>query len=179
MSSLKLTLAMVLGSALLYLSISAIDEWMSLSATFEFAPGISWMYLPAGVRLMCTLLFGGAGAIGIWIASWILCTFYFFPDDPLRAVGGSIASALAPYLVYKAAQKLYGLHASLTNLTTKRLFLLAVCYALANPVLHHAWLFLTGGPTGKGLFVMIIGDFTGTLVMLYAIKCALSCMPKH
>src|SRR3712207_8323517 len=45
----------------------------------EHAPGIAWIYLPAGVRLLCTLLFGAYGAIGLTIASVCAAVFYFFP----------------------------------------------------------------------------------------------------
>jgi hypothetical protein len=45
----------------------AINEW--LFTPFEFARGINWIYLPAGVRLLCTLLFAAAGAIGLLLVS--------------------------------------------------------------------------------------------------------------
>ncbi|KRB77635.1 hypothetical protein [Noviherbaspirillum sp. Root189] len=169
--------SMVVGSALLFLAMFVANEWLFNSRYFSFIPGINWIYLPAGMRLLCTLLFGGAGAIGILIASWLTCVLYFFPDDPVRSVAGSIASALAPYLVYKMAQYQYGLQPSLANLSPTRLLLLSVVYSLANPLLHHTWLFLHGDPVGSGIFVMMLGDFLGTLAVLYTIKGVLSFVP--
>jgi len=136
--------------------------------------GVNWIYLPAGMRLLCTLLFGGAGAIGIFIASVITCVFYFFPDDPIRSIAGGIASAAAPYLVYKLAQWMYGLHVSLSNLNAKRLLILSVVYSIASPALHHVWLLLQGDSIGAAFFVMVVGDLLGTLFVLYTIKFVLS-----
>jgi hypothetical protein len=172
-----LHLSMAVISAVLFLSVFVANEWLFNSQYFAFMPGVNWIYLPAGMRLLCTLLFGGAGAIGILVASWLTCIFYFFPDDPVRSVAGSIASALAPYLVYKLAQFQYGLQPSLVNLNPTRLLLLSAVYSLANPLLHHSWLFLNGEPVGSGFFVMVLGDFLGTLAVLYTIKGALSFVP--
>lgn len=177
MSSLRLNASMVLASAFLFLVVFLANEWFFNSASFEFVRGVNWIYLPAGMRLLCTLLFGGAGAIGILIASWITCVFYFFPDDPLRSFAGGIASAAAPYLVYKLAQYFYGLQVSLANLDARRLLLLSLAYAIANPSLHHAWLLLRGDPVGQGFFVMVIGDLLGTLVVIYTMKLVLSLIP--
>lgn len=175
MSTLRLNLSLIIVSAILFLLVFVANEAVFNSAHFEFVRGMNWIYLPAGMRLLCTLAFGAAGAIGILIASWITCVFYFFPDDPLRSFAGGIASAAAPYLVYKLAKKVYGLEASLTNLSPKRLLLLAVVYSVANPALHHTWLLLRGDPVAfTGFAVMVLGDLLGTLVVLYAIKLLLS-----
>ncbi|GAB3544131.1 hypothetical protein GCM10027343_18850 [Noviherbaspirillum agri] len=123
------------------------------------------------------MLFGGAGAIGILIASWITCVFYFFPDDPLRSFAGGIASAAAPYLVYKLAQHLYGLQASLINLDPKRLLLLSIAYSVASPSMHHLWLLLRGDAVGAAFFVMVLGDLLGTLVVIYTMKLLLLRVP--
>jgi hypothetical protein len=178
MSSFRLNASLVFLSAVLFLLAFVANEWFFNSSRFELVRGINWIYLPAGMRLLCTLLFGGAGAIGILIASWITCVFYFFPDDPLRSFAGGIASAAAPYLIYKLAQQLYGLQASLTNLNGKRLLLLTVAYSVASPSLHHLWLFLHGDPIGSGFFVMVLGDLLGTLLVIYTMKFALSFAPE-
>lgn len=178
MQSLRFNAAMVAVSTILFLLVFLANEWLFNSARFEFVRGVNWIYLPSGMRLLCTLLFGGMGAIGVLIASWITCVFYFFPDDPLRSFIGGIASAVAPYLVYKLAQHRYGLQASLLNLNARRLLLLSLAYSVANPTLHHFWLMLRGQPDLPGFVVMVFGDLVGTLVVLYAMKLALSLLPS-
>ncbi len=97
-SQLKLHSSMIGATILLFLLALAINEL--LFTRLEFAPGINWIYLPAGVRLLCTLLFAEAGAIGLLLVSWGVCFFYFFPNDPVRSFMGGILASASPYLVY-------------------------------------------------------------------------------
>jgi len=130
MTQLRLQATMVIATMLFFVAMLVINEW--LFTQFEFARGINWIYLPAGIRLLCTLLFAEAGAIGLLLVSWLVCFFYFFPDDLVRSFVGGILATLAPYLVYCIAQQKYGLHASLTNLTPKRLLVLIVKSVIIN-----------------------------------------------
>ncbi|NDP63515.1 hypothetical protein [Polaromonas sp.] len=177
MKQLRLQAMMVLATMLLFVAMLAINEW--LFTRFEFARGINWIYLPAGIRLLCTLLFAEAGAIGLLLVSWLVCFFFFFPDDPVRSFVGGILASLAPYLIYRIAEKKYGLHASLTNLTPKRLHVLIVTYSVASPLLHHIWFALQGQQEiMQGFLTMFVGDLMGTLLVIYSVKAALSLLPS-
>ena len=59
-------LAVVCGTTLVFLLALIANEWIFRHS--EFVRGVNWIYLPAGIRLLCTLLFGALGAIGILIA---------------------------------------------------------------------------------------------------------------
>lgn len=141
----------------------------------EFAPGINWLYLPAGVRLLSTLLFAEAGAVGLFLVGWAACAFIFFPNDPLRSVAGGFLGAAAPYLVYLMMRHRFGLQASLANLTPARLLWCALVYSLASPLLHHLWFALAEHKTGllDSFVAMATGDFCGTIVVLYGAKLVL------
>jgi hypothetical protein len=173
MSQLRMQITMVLATIVLFLLMLAINEWLFKHA--EFLPGINWIYLPAGVRLLSTLLFGGAGAIGLLIVSWLVSFLYFFPDDFMRAFVGGIVATIAPYGVYKLAQYAFGLHASLANLTPGRLLICIVGCSLASPLLHHLWFALNGSPQPllSGFLVMFVGDLNGTLLVVYGVKVGL------
>ncbi|MDB5839509.1 MAG: hypothetical protein JWQ23_1461 [Herminiimonas sp.] len=176
MSRFRLNVSMVLGSSLIFLLSFLANQWLFTSS--EFIRGINWIYLPAGIRLLCTLLFGAAGAIGVMITSWITCFFYFFPDDPVRSFIGGIISAAAPYLTYRLAQYAFGLRASLTNLTTGRLLFLILLYSLASPSLHHLWFLARNDDvSAAGYCVMVIGDLLGSLMVVYTMKMLLSFLP--
>lgn len=164
---------MVAGTAATYLLVLALNELAFTGS--EYTRGINWIYLPAGVRLLCTLLFGGAGALGIWIASWLACVYYYFPGDFIRAAAGSAISAGAPYLIYVLARRVFFLQASLSNLTSARLLICAAACAAINALLHHLW-FLFWGPADnwEQVLVMFTGDMAGILVVLYAMKLAVS-----
>lgn len=114
-SQLRINLYMIAGTIFLHGTMMVLNELFFRRA--EFLQGIGWIYIPAGTRLLCTLLFGWAGAVGLLITGWFACYWYYFPGDALRATAGTIAGALGPYLVYLIARREYGLLASLKNLT--------------------------------------------------------------
>jgi hypothetical protein len=170
MSQFKLQLSMVAATIALFLATLAVNEL--LFPRFEFGPGVSWIYLPAGVRLLCTLLFAESGAIGLLLVSWLVCFFHFFPDDPVRSFAGGILASAAPYLVYRGARHFFGLQASLGNLSPQRLLACAAAFSLASPLLHHLWFAFYEHKTGlaNSFMAMATGDFCGTLVVLYCAR---------
>lgn len=177
MFNVRLQLAMVAATMAAFVLALAVNEW--LFTRLEFARGINWIYLPAGMRLLCTLLFGEAGAIGLLLVSWLVCFLYFFPDDYLRSFMGGLLAAAAPYLAYRWAQRCYGLQTSLRNLSARRLLGCVLVHAVASPLLHHVWFTLHGDTSDllRRFAVMAVGDFTGSLIVLYTMKWLLSLMP--
>lgn len=163
-------LAVICGTALIFLLTLVANEWIFRHS--EFVRGVNWVYLPAGMRLLCTLLFGGLGANGILMASLISCFFYYFPNDPVHATFVAIISALAPYLVYLFAIRRLGLRPSLVNLTAGRLLFLILLYSLVGPAMQQMWTVLNGNAEGAAerFAVMVVGDLSGTLIIVYALK---------
>jgi hypothetical protein len=177
-SNLRLQFVQVAVTCALFLAMLWINDW--LFRRLEFAPGINWVYLPAGMRLLCTLLFAEAGAVGLLLVSWFVSFVYFFPGDPARAFVGGILATLAPWLVYRGARHVYGFEGSLRNLTPGRLLVLALVYSVASPLLHHLWFALRGqGDLLQGFFAMFVGDLAGTLIVLYGIKGLLALLPAR
>ena len=166
-------LSCIAVSALLYYGFFRLNAYAFHA--FVVHPGASWIFLPAGLRLLCTLLFGAEGAIGLLLASALLVVVDFPPMDPLTLVVAPLLSAGAPYLVYRLALR-SGMPATLVQLTPMKLTQLAVVYAFASAGLHSIWFALRGvHPDLLGGFAaMFIGDLVGTLIMLYAIKVLLA-----
>ncbi|WP_233846794.1 hypothetical protein [Paraburkholderia sp. HD33-4] len=177
MSSLRLHFLSIAGTAIAFV----LSLWINqeVFAHTEFVRGVNWIYLPSGVRLLSTLLLGGDGAIGLLLASWLVDFFYFFPHDPVRSIAGGIIATVGPYAVYRLAREWYGLSALLTNLTAKRLLILAVAYSTANSLLHHIWFALQGNTHDlvQSFFLMCAGDLSGALIMLYVVKGVLALLP--
>jgi hypothetical protein len=171
-------LLQVLATIVLFSAMLALN--VALFQALEFAPGINWVYLPAGMRLLCTLLFAESGAVGLLLVSWYVSFEFFFPDDFDRAFMGGLLATAAPYLVYLGARRFYDLDASLRNLTPRRLLVLSLAYSLASPLLHHLWFAARGqGDLLRGFFVMFVGDLTGTLIVLYSLKAVLAVLPRR
>ncbi|MGF6727856.1 hypothetical protein P3T43_007253 [Paraburkholderia sp. GAS41] len=177
MSNLRLHFCSVIGTAVVFTFSLWVNE--ALFTHSEYVRGVNWIYLPAGIRLLSTLLLGGDGAIGLLLASWLVDFFYFFPNDPVRSFVGGIIATVAPYAAYRLAQELFGLRASLLNLTPKRLLLLVLAYSIASPLLHHIWFFLRGDTQNiaERFLAMFVGDLTGTLIVIYTMKALLSLIP--
>ena len=175
-ADVKLQAKLVVATMVLFVVLLALNEWLLLR--FEFGPGISYVYLPAGARLICILLFAEAGAVGLLLISWLVCFFYFFPNDFMRSFAGGILAALGPYLANLIDRGMFGLRPSLSNLSSRRLLLCILTYSAASPLLHHAWFWLHGDPTSlRSLLAMMMGDLNGTLIVVYLCKFLLSLLP--
>jgi len=171
-AQLRLQAAMVLATIALFAAARALNEW--LFRPLEFVPGIHFIYLPAGVRLLCTLLFAEAGAIGLLVVTWLASFLFVFPGQFERPFFGGILATAAPYAVYRLACWRYGLRASLANLTSRRLLVLALACSLAGPLLLHLYFAWRGQPDLlRGFTAMFIGDLSGTLIVIYGIKALL------
>ncbi len=160
-------------SALLYFSFFWLNEW--LFAMTALHDGANWVFLPAGLRLLCTLLFAGEGAFGLLLASLLIGFVRVDSIDPLTQFGSAFISAGAPYLVYRAALRI-GMPASLEKLSAAGLGILALVYALASSFLHSFWFAMRGFFTNflHGWSAMLIGDIIGTLIMVYLLKMILA-----
>lgn len=178
MSRWRLSLLTASVTAVCYLLTYMTNEWLFKQT--EFTQGIAWIYLPAGVRLICTLLFAEAALFGILIASLATAVIYnLFPHDPITTAGYALISAMAPYLAYRLTLEGMDLRRSLTNLTTARLLMCVLLYALSNPLLQLIWFAFRGVSYHfwSGLIVMSIGDLLGSLIVVYLIKTLLSFFP--
>lgn len=174
----RLQFTLVLATILLFGATLALNEW--LFRWMEFAPGINFVYLPAGMRLVCTLLFAEAGAVGLLLVSWWVSFFLFFPGQFERPFIGGIVAAAAPYLVYRGARHFLALEPTLRNLTPRGLLVLVLAYSVASPLLHHLYFALDGQERLlEGFAAMFIGDLTGTLIVVYGIKGLLALAPRR
>jgi len=170
MTSIRQNLSMILATMIMFCAALLINEL--LFKQLEFAEGINWIYLPAGVRLLATLLFAEAGAIGLLLVSWLYCFLILFPHEPMRAFAGGILASAAPYLVYLGAKRWLDLQGSLANLAAWQVLVCAVAYSVASPLLHHIWFALYEGRTHllDSFAVMALGDFVGTVLLLFFTK---------
>ncbi len=164
-----LQFASIAISALLYFSFFWVNEWLfDMTALHD---GANWIFLPAGLRLLCTLIFAGEGAIGLLLASVVIVYLRINSMDQLTGLGAAMISAGAPYLAYRTALK-FGMPASLEKLSAAGLGILALVYALLTSFLHSLWFALRGffPDLLHGWSAMFIGDLVGTLIMVYLLK---------
>jgi hypothetical protein len=169
----RLQLISVLISATLYFGCFHLN--MALFNALELHSGANWIFLPAGVRLLCTLLLGVEGAIGLLIASVIISIQAYGEMGLVTNLVSACISAGAPYLVYRLAL-INGMPATLEKLNAAKLALLCLVYAFMSALLHSIWYTLRSVNTDilTGFTAMFTGDLIGTLIILYAMKMILA-----
>ncbi len=178
MSNLLIGSLVIFCSAALYALFFALNSFLFQSLIFS--SGVSWIFLPAGLRLVLTLLFGGKGAIGISITSILIGLLFYF-SDPVIAVGAGVLGGLAPYIARLTVFRDLNVMTNLSNLDGSKLLNCIFIYSLISPILHQAWFTLTMPDNYflDNLGVMIIGDLIGTLLVVYLSKGLLFISKKY
>jgi hypothetical protein len=165
-------------TTLVFLGLNWINELLFLQ--FEQSSGINWVFIPAGIRLLATLLFGLAGFEGLLLAGLYLNFHHFDFHSDFRAWSGAVAGALGPYLASLFARHWFDLRPRLKGLTPQRLLFTGVLCGVMSPFFHHAFMWvLTGTVDWAALAVMIVGDTLGVLIVLYVAKGAIALAERH
>jgi hypothetical protein len=159
-------------AAILYAASFLINSYAM--GAFSFSLGVSWVFLPAGLRLLLTLLLDKNGAIGIAIASITISLGFYF-EDPILGIGAGIISGLAPYIAKQLVFRDADSSRDLSQLDAKQLLNCVFVFSVVSPIMHQAWYSLHNkdGSFFEDLGVMIIGDLIGTLLVIYLAKAAI------
>ena len=174
----EVTFALLI-SALSYTSLFYLNSW--LTSELVFSLGVNWIYLPAGLRLFLTLIFGLPGAIGITLASFLISYYGDFSRDLILCIGIGLVSGFAPYLARVFALNNVRLAPDLSDLNFQKLIVCILIYAFLSAVLHQWW-FSTMALNNTGginhVSVMFIGDVLGSLLLISLIKYSLDVLKK-
>lgn len=166
-------------SGIAYTLLFYLNSWLTNSLVFGL--GVNWIYLPAGLRLFLTLIFGLSGALGIAIASFLISYFGDFPHNLTVCIGIGLISGFAPYMARIFVLNNLKLDSDLSNLSFPKLIACILIYALLSAGLHQWW-FSTMNLEDAGSFnhfiVMFIGDVLGSLLLISLIKYCLDLMRK-
>jgi hypothetical protein len=160
----------VLISTLLYSALFFFNDW--LTETVKYDLGVSWIYLPAGLRLFLILIFGLSGAIGIATASFAISYFGVFPPDLVTCIGIGLISGFAPLLAKWIVITNVNISNDLSNLSIQKIILCVVVYALVSSGLHQYWFELRDLESGSlnHFLVMFVGDIAGSILLIALIK---------
>ncbi|QWE14714.1 hypothetical protein [Polynucleobacter sp. AP-Sving-400A-A2] len=164
-------------SALAYSILFYINDW--LTTHLSYGLGVNWIYLPAGLRLFLTLIFGLSGAVGIAIASFVICFFGQFPFELTTYIGIGLISGFAPYLAKLFVVSNISISSDLSNLSLQKLAICIVIYAALSSGLHQWWFAVRGideAGTLNHFLVMVIGDVLGAVILIGLVKFGLDLM---
>lgn len=165
-------------AAILYAASFSINTYVMSS--FSFSLGVSWVFLPAGLRLLLTLLLDKSGALGIAIASTAISLGFYF-EDPILGIGAGIISGLAPYMAKLLVFRETDLKQDLSQLDAKQLLNCVFVFSIVSPLMHQAWYTLHNKDHlfFEDLGVMIIGDLIGTFIVIYFAKAVIFLYKKR
>jgi hypothetical protein len=165
-------------SALLYSALFFFNDW--LTETIKYDLGVSWIYLPAGLRLFLILIFGLSGAIGITAASFAISYFGVFPPDLVTCIGIGLISGFAPLMAKWLIVSNTYISNDLSNLSLQKIILCIVVYALMSSGFHQYWFVLRDLESGSinHFLVMFIGDVAGSILLITLIKYGIDLMRR-
>ena len=166
-------------SATAYTFLFYFNGWLTNSLVFGL--GVNWIYLPAGLRLFLTLIFGFPGALGIAVASFLISFYGDFPHDLTVCIGVGLISGFAPYMARIFVFNNLKLDSDLGNLSFPKLIACILIYALLSAGLHQWWFAtMTLEDTGSvnHFVVMFVGDVLGSFLLISLIKYCLDLLRK-
>jgi hypothetical protein len=174
----QLFLVGVLISALLYGALFFFNDWITEMLKYDL--GVSWIYLPAGLRLFLILIFGLAGAIGIAAASFAISYFGVFPPDLFTCIGIGLISGFAPLFAKWVVVSNTYISNDLSNLSMQKILLCIVVYALMSSAFHQYWFVLRDLESGSlnHFLVMLAGDVAGSILLTALIKYGIDLMRR-
>jgi hypothetical protein len=176
---MRIGLLNVMISAFAYALLFYINHWITSGLIFGL--GVNWIYLPAGLRLFLTLVFGLPGAIGIALASTFISYGGELSSDLTICIGTGLISGFAPYLARIVVFNNMKLEPDLSDMNLQKLLLCILIYALMSAGLHQYW-YATVGLANTGSLnhfaVMAIGDVLGSILLIALIKCGLDLIKR-
>lgn len=146
------------------------NDWLTEALKYDL--GVSWIYLPAGLRLFLILIFGFAGATGIAIASFFISYFGAFPSDLVTCIGIGLISGFAPLLAKWIVITNVNISNDLSNLSLQKIIFCVLEYAFMSAVLHQWWFVLRDLESGSlnHFLVMFLGDIAGSILLIAVVK---------
>ena len=169
----------VLISSLAYSALFFFNDWSTETLKYDLV--VSWIYLPAGLRLFLILIFGLAGAIGIAAASFAISYFGVFQPDLVTCIGIGLISGFAPLFAKWVVVSNTYISNDLSNLSMQKILLCIVVYALMSSGFHQYWFVLRDLESGSlnHFLVMFAGDVAGSILLIALIKYGIDLMRRR
>jgi hypothetical protein len=166
--------ALALTSAVLFVLFFNLNGWVF--ANLSYNDGISWVFLPAGFRVILVLVLGIPGALGLVLGSWYIDSALFSAETWLLPFLNGLVSGLTPWLVMKYLQHRGWLAPHIMSMSAQRLLQMTLIFSAASAFSHQLLWWWFERPDANILvdvWPMFIGNALGALLMLYGFKFAL------
>lgn len=139
-----------------------------LFSRIEVSSHVSWVFLPAAIRMLSVMLLGWAGVAGLYLGSLSVLGMSF-TVDPAHALILAAVSSVPCLLAARLVQRLQCVTSDLAGLTARQLVIFGLAGGLASSGAHTIYFASVAGSTEPlAHFVpMFVGDTVGTFIVLY------------
>lgn len=129
---------------------------------------ISWIFLPAAIRMLSVMLFEWVGAIGLFIGA-VVTSDPLLSDNLTNSILLASLSALGPVVAVTLCTRWLRIPANLAGLSPRQLSLFALIGAVCNVIPHNLYFYFSDRMQNPldGILPMFIGDLLGTIIILY------------
>jgi hypothetical protein len=154
-----------------------------LDRTLLYAPGISLLFIPAGIKLLCIVLGRAPAIVGLFLASVYLSSdlwqdlavisYYYFAAVSL------FTYSLAVFLTFR----IFKISSTLANLKFHHILFMSIAACALNGILHNL-VFIAQGVTNYSELwsrsaAMSFGDFTGCIVVISVFNLSLQIIQRQ
>lgn len=171
------TVFIVAGIAVTWVGFYQLNTFVFSS--LEINPFVSWIFLPAGIKLLSILLFDSIAIAGLFIGAMITSDILLYPISHLVVI--SAISAINPYIAVNISKRFLNVDSLLFNLKVSQLLIICFTAALFNSVAHIIYLHsvkMVSTPIQSAVS-MLIGDFLGCVLVLLLCALAIKLIRKN
>lgn len=172
-SDLALSTGIAVFVALLWIATFWANTW--LDPVFFEQTGISWLFLPAGIRLMSVAVFRWDGVIGLFAGA--LVTSILLYQDPFLVLATALQSALSPLIALLLLERSRLVQTNLARITPLGVIAMCLVFAAVNALLGQGFFLLYGvSPVETAIpdtIAMFVGDLAGSFLVVSLISVGL------
>lgn len=170
--SLSLAAALCVIFFLLYLASFKLNNWLFNDQVY--VQGVSWVFLPAGIKLLAVLVARWWGVLGVALAGlWMTHSDVWTDGHWLEHLGNIVVWLVVPFLSIQVLLNWWRLRPDLSNLTFHRLFAINALFTAISAVgtSAYAWFVYERHDADfvATSIAMAFGDFVGTLLVMTAV----------
>lgn len=165
------------GVAIAWVVLFQLNIW--LFSDIHLTGFISWIFLPAAIRMLAVMIGGWSGALGLF-AGAILTNLSLLELEPFNVMVLAALSALGPVIAVHLCTRWLQLPGDLSGLQRSQLLVFAVAGAVFNVFPHNLFFYTTGlsYDAWSGVLPMFVGDLAGTLIVLYVASASIRMMTR-
>ena len=160
------SLALALGVAAIWVALYKLNA--ILFSSIGVGHFITWIFLPAAIRMLSVMLLDWIGAAGLFIGA-VITSAPVVSHNFSEAITLAGLSALGPVLAVTLCTRWLRMPSNLAGLNPRQLSLFGLIGALCNVIPHNVYFYFASRMQSpfEGLVPMFVGDLLGTVIILY------------